>query len=251
MRRKIIVGNWKMNLDGKSVENLITGLVSRLGEFKHLDVGVAPPFVYLPMAVCLAKEKSLAIAAQNCYPESRGAFTGEISPPMLADIGVDMCIVGHSERRRYFNESNEFIARKVRTLIDNNIKPILCVGEKLEERDAGETLEVVGEQVRKCLSEVGSDEIGEVVLAYEPVWAIGTGRNATPEQAEEVHRFIRGIIGDMYGEDVSSEMRIMYGGSVKPDNAYDLIAKDEIDGALVGGASLALEQFVGIISKVL
>lgn len=250
MRRKIIVGNWKMNLNMEAASALIENILSSINNFKHIDIGIAPPFVYLQLAVDMAKNTSLTISAQNCYPKSSGAYTGEVSPSMLSDIGVKMCIVGHSERRQYFNESDDFISEKVRALLDIRISPILCLGETLEEREKGLTFKVVEKQVRNCLSLVKQDEILRVVIAYEPVWAIGTGRNATPEQADEVHEFIRNIITNIYDERISREVRIIYGGSVNPSNAYDLMSRENIDGALVGGASIRSDDFYEILRAI-
>lgn len=250
MRRKIIVGNWKMNLNMEAASALIENILSSINNFKHIDIGIAPPFVYLQLAVDMARNTSLTISAQNCYPKSSGAYTGEVSPSMLSDIGVKMCIVGHSERRQYFNESDDFISEKVRALLDIRISPILCLGETLEEREKGLTFKVVEKQVRNCLSLVKQDEILRVVIAYEPVWAIGTGRNATPEQADEVHEFIRNIITNIYDERISREVRIIYGGSVNPSNAYDLMSRENIDGALVGGASIRSDDFYEILRAI-
>jgi triosephosphate isomerase len=250
VRRKIIVGNWKMNLNMEAASALIENILSSINNFKHIDIGIAPPFVYLQLAVDMAKNTSLTISAQNCYPKSSGAYTGEVSPSMLSDIGVKMCIVGHSERRQYFNESDDFISEKVRALLDIRISPILCLGETLEEREKGLTFKVVEKQVRNCLSLVKQDEILRVVIAYEPVWAIGTGRNATPEQADEVHEFIRNIITNIYDERISREVRIIYGGSVNPSNAYDLMSRENIDGALVGGASIRSDDFYEILRAI-
>jgi len=250
VRKKIVVGNWKMNLNKGSASALIRDIKSRVDDFGHIDVGIAPPFVYLPLAVEMARNTSLIISAQNCYPKSSGAYTGEISPSMLSDIGVKMCIVGHSERRQYFSESDDFISEKVRSLLDVKINPILCVGETLEERENNKIFDIIEGQMKNCLSSVKEDDILRVLIAYEPVWAIGTGRNATPEQAEEVHKFIRSIISDIYDDKISEEIRIMYGGSVNPSNAYNLMSMKNIDGALVGGASIKSDDFCEILNSI-
>ncbi|MGQ9706072.1 MAG: triose-phosphate isomerase [bacterium] len=247
MRRKIVIGNWKMNLNKSSITDLITGILFEIGNLKDIDVGIAPPFVYLQLAVDMTMGTDLIVSAQNCYIRQSGAFTGEISPSMLSDIGVKMCIVGHSERRQYFREDDMFISEKIRALLDVGISPILCVGETLDERDNGKTFSVVDRQVRSCLSSVNKDEIVDVIIAYEPVWAIGTGRNATPEQAGEVHRFIRDVIINLYSNSFSNKIRIIYGGSVNPSNAYSLMAMEDVDGALVGGASINLNDFLLVL----
>jgi triosephosphate isomerase len=211
-----------------------------------VDVVLAPPFPALQRVGRALDGSGVALAAQNVHPEAQGAFTGEVSAGMLRDLGCAYAIVGHSERRGLFGETSEFVARKAAALLAAEIRPIVCVGETLEQREAGRTFDVVGEQLSESLSLVEGGRAPEVVVAYEPVWAIGTGRTATPEMAQEVHAFVRSQLRERFG-DAASELRIQYGGSVKPDNVRELMAQPDIDGALVGGASLAPKSFAEIV----
>lgn len=246
MRRWMIAGNWKMHNNKSEAVLLAKAIKEGTQGISGGDVVLAPPFTALQSVYETIVDSHVLLAAQNMYYEDKGAFTGEISPSMLKDIGCTYVIIGHSERRKYFHETDEAVNQKVKKSLATGIKPIVCVGETEDERNKGVTEFVVGVQVKKAL--YGIDNINEIVIAYEPVWAIGTGKNATPAEAEEVHRFIRNIIGDIYGE-VCNNTRVLYGGSVTSDNIGELINMEDIDGALVGGASLKSEGFIGIIKK--
>ncbi len=245
MRRKLIAGNWKMY---KTTAEAVA-LVEEIGKGAAgapSDVLVAPPYTSLVAVVAAAKGSSVAVAAQNMHWENSGAFTGEVSPLMLEGL-AQMVIIGHSERRQYFAETDEGVARKTKVALDNGLTPISCVGETLAEREAGRTMEVVGRQTDAILNAVSADEARKVVIAYEPVWAIGTGKVATPEQAQEVHAFIRSRIAAKHGKAVADVLRVLYGGSVKPDNVKGLMALTDVDGALVGGASLKADSFLKLV----
>jgi triosephosphate isomerase (TIM) len=246
MRRKLIAGNWKMFKTVAEavalVEEIKKGVAGAPG-----DALVAPPFTAIAAVVNAAKGSPVAVAAQNMHFEKEGAFTGEVSAPMLVDAGVTHVILGHSERRQYFGETDEGVAKKTTAALEANLLPISCVGETLAEREAGRTMEVVGRQTFAILDAVKADEARRVVIAYEPVWAIGTGKVATPEQAQEVHAFIRERIAAKHGQPVADVLRILYGGSVKPDNVKGLMALPDVDGALVGGASLKADSFLKLV----
>jgi triosephosphate isomerase len=248
-RTPLIAGNWKMNLGPEEATKLIKGIAEGINDIEGVEVLVAPPFTSLAAVKEAIGESPIFLAAQNMHWKKSGAFTGEISPQMLIEAGCSHVILGHSERRSLFKETNEMIDLKVNAAIAAGLIPIICVGETLEERDSGNTFEVVKEQLAGSLK--GLTDAGEMpnttILAYEPVWAIGTGRTATPDQAQEVHHFIRGWIIEAFDTDTADNTRILYGGSVKPDNAKDLMARPDIDGALVGGASLKVDSFMGII----
>jgi triosephosphate isomerase len=246
MRRKLIAGNWKMYKTTAEAVALVEAIKKGAAGAPG-DTLVAPPFTSLVAAVAAAKGSPVAVAAQNMHSEKEGAFTGEVSPTMLKDVGVTHVILGHSERRQYFAETDQGVARKTKAALDNGLLPISCVGETLAEREAGRTMEVVGRQVDAILDAVTADEAKKVVIAYEPVWAIGTGKVATPEQAQEVHAFIRQRIAAKHGKAVADVLRILYGGSVKPDNVKGLMALPDVDGALVGGASLKAESFLKLV----
>ena len=246
-RRPIIVGNWKMHNDVDATRALLSSLHERLGGFREVDVGVAPPYTSLMLASELLADNRILLAAQNVHYAEAGAFTGEISPGMLVALGVDLVIVGHSERRQYFGETDETVNLKVKASLSRGLGVIICVGETLEERERGRTLQKIFFQVRAALDGVDVADMPKVVLAYEPIWAIGTGRTATPAQAQDVHASIRGWLAAHYPAYVADELRILYGGSVKPANAASLLACPDIDGALVGGASLTAEAFGGIV----
>ena len=233
MRRKLIAGNWKM------YKTVVAGSAG--------DALVAPPFTAIAAVVAAAKGSPVAVAAQNMHFEKEGAFTGEVSAPMLVDAGVTHVILGHSERRQYFAETDDGVAKKTKSALAAGLLPISCVGETLAEREAGRTMEVVGRQMDAILAAVTADEAKKVVIAYEPVWAIGTGKVATPEQAQEVHAFIRSRIAAKHGQPVADVLRILYGGSVKPDNVKGLMALPDVDGALVGGASLKADSFLKLV----
>lgn len=246
-RIPLIAGNWKMyKLQGEAAD-LIHALLPIVNSTDYCEVAVCPPFTSLGLVANLVRGTKLSLGAQNCYPEKEGAFTGEISPAMLKDIGCKYTIVGHSERRKYFKETDEFINRKLLKLYEHDLIPVLCVGETLEERETGKQKEVVERQIKKGLADVPEEKMRITVIAYEPVWAIGTGKNATPEQAQEMHAFIRSLIGEIYNQNLTQSVRIQYGGSVKAANVKDLMAREDIDGALVGGASLKPDLFIPII----
>jgi triosephosphate isomerase len=248
-RTPLIAGNWKMNLGLEEATRLIKGIAEGIKDMEGVEVLVAPPFTSLAAVKEVIGKSPIFLAAQNMHWEKNGAFTGEISPQMLVEAGCSHVILGHSERRSLFKESNEMINLKVNAAITAGLIPIICIGETLEERDGGNTFDVVKEQLAgslKSLTDAG-EMPNTTILAYEPVWAIGTGRTATPDQAQEVHHFIRGWINEAFDRDSADSTRILYGGSVKPDNAKDLMARPDIDGALVGGASLKVDSFMGII----
>jgi len=248
MRRKVIAGNWKMNNDLKETQNLISKLSSGLPlDNLNCDVIVCPPFTSLFEAHTLLKGTKIKLGAQNMYYESSGAFTGEISVAMLKSVGCEYVILGHSERRTIFGETDELINNKIKKAISSGLKPIFCIGELLEEREAGITENIIEKQLKFGLKNISSEEIVNVIIAYEPVWAIGTGKTASPEQAEEVHKFIRSLIDEKYGESISQNIIIQYGGSVNSKNAKELLFQKNIDGALIGGASLKADSFIEII----
>jgi triosephosphate isomerase len=245
--KPLIAGNWKMHLDRAGAHALAESLVRSLpAPLEAADVALYPPYPYLADVLQAVAGTDITVGAQNMHPEDAGAFTGEVSGPMLLDVGATRVLCGHSERRHVFGETDEFVNRKVRAALAHDILPTLCVGETIEEREAGRTEEVVERHVRQGLAEIGAEHAGSVTVAYEPVWAIGTGLTATPEQAGEVHAFVRGLLRDLWGE-AGATVRILYGGSVKPQNAGALLATPEINGALVGGASLEADSFVRII----
>ncbi|MEW6356887.1 MAG: triose-phosphate isomerase [Planctomycetota bacterium] len=247
MRKPFIAGNWKMNMLADTGRGLVAQLKDRLHGVTNVEIGVCPPSPLLSAICEEARGSSIRVGGQNMYFEESGAFTGEISGAMLKSIGCAYVILGHSERRHIFGESDALVNAKVHAALAIGLKPILCVGEKLEQREAGRTEDVVGFQVVAGLYGVTADQMADVVIAYEPVWAIGTGKTATPEQAEEVHRFVREIIQEKYNEEIAKDLRIQYGGSVKPDNASALLGQPDIDGALVGGASLDAGSFSKIV----
>ncbi len=247
MRRALIAGNWKMNLDRGGAEALARALVEGTSEVNDRDILICPSFPLIPAVYTVVKGSNVWLGAQNMYFEKKGAFTGEVSADMLKSVGAEWVILGHSERRHIFKEDDELINKKVKSAIDQGLKPILCVGELLEERESGKTEDVVKRQVVEGLKDISVSDVLKVTIAYEPVWAIGTGKTATPEDADSIHSLIRSILKDLYSEEVSQKTRILYGGSVKPENIDSLMAKENIDGALVGGASLKAESFLRII----
>lgn len=248
MRKTVIAGNWKMNNDLKESEKLIVELKNLLqNEKPNCDVIVCPPYTSLSEASKLLKGSQIKLGAQNMHFEENGAFTGEVSASMLKSVGCEYVILGHSERRHIFGESNEMINKKIKKALSAGLKPIFCVGELLEDRENGSTNDVVKKQILKGLAEISADEMKNIIVAYEPVWAIGTGKTASPAQAQEVHEFIRDLIEITYSLEVANDLVIQYGGSVKPDNAKELISQKDIDGALVGGACLKADSFLGII----
>jgi triosephosphate isomerase len=247
-RTKIVAGNWKLNKTAQETRQGILSLRNKLaGINTSAVVAVFPPFVSLETAVDAAEGTTVHIGAQNVFWEESGAFTGEVSPGMLEAIGVEYVLIGHSERRALFGETDETVARRLERVLAGALKPIVCVGETLEEREGGRTEETLLRQVRGALGGVAPDHVGRITAAYEPVWAIGTGRTASPETANEAHTLIRGVIAAMFGRSAADEMSILYGGSVKPDNTAGLMAEGEIDGVLVGGASLDPAGFAAIV----
>ncbi len=228
---------------------LVEGLKNELKGQRAVDVVLCPPFTAIPKVAELLKDSDIRFGAQDLFWEEEGAYTGQVAPRMLKDLGCRFCIIGHSERRTYFGETNDTVNKKVKAALKHDLTPIMCVGERLEERDSGRTFDVVRSHLEGGLKGLTKEEVLKIVIAYEPVWAIGTGRNATPEQAQEVHKFIRELLKKAYGEDVSSKVRIQYGGSVKPDNIRAIIGGADVDGALVGGASLKVKDFAEIVRQ--
>ncbi len=249
MKKQFIAGNWKMNLTLEEARSLSRALCDSLAGSSSVDVGVFPSFVYLSEVCDVFSDSNIFVGAQNMSLEKSGAFTGEVSGSMLRDIGCTHVIIGHSERRIIYQESNSMINLKLKAALLNDLSPILCVGEKQEERDADKTREVVGDQLSEGLLNLSSEQVNKLTIAYEPVWAIGTGKTATPEQANEVHAFIRNAIRKKYDDDTAQRIRIQYGGSVNAENAKQLLGQSEIDGALVGGASLDSSSFFKIVSE--
>lgn len=247
MRKPIIAGNWKMNKIALEAVELAREVKKRAGHILDREIVLCPPFTLLSRVKEVIEGSLIRLGAQNMYWEVRGAFTGEVSPVMLKDAGCDFVILGHSERRRYFGETDEMVNRKTRTAFSNGLSPIVCVGETLEEREKGQTLKVIEKQVRSALSGLTRGESKALVLAYEPVWAIGTGKTATPSQAEEAQEFIRKLLGEMFGKENAQAIRILYGGSINPDNISSLMSCENVDGGLVGGASLDIESFMRIV----
>ena len=249
MRKKIVAGNWKMNNDIKKSLSLISDLLGKLPQ-TEAEVMIAPTFVNLIPSVEAVKNSKIEVIAQNMHFAESGAYTGEISADMLTSIGVKTTILGHSERRAYFNETDESLSKKVDTALKHGIRVVFCIGEELADRKANKHFEVVGNQIKNGLFHLPAEAWQHLVLAYEPVWAIGTGETATPAQAQEIHHFIRKTISDKYGKDVADNVSILYGGSVKPDNAKEIFAKEDVDGGLIGGAALKADDFVSIIKSI-
>jgi triosephosphate isomerase len=246
MRQTMVAGNWKMNGTTNSVRELVSGIKAGL-DGQSAEIVVCPPFVYVPVVAAEIADSAITLAAQNMSHEDAGAFTGEVSGPMLKDVGCEYVILAHSERRAMYGETDEVAASKYGAALKNNLKPIFCIGETLEEREQGITEDVVARQVDAIIDAEGVASLANAVLAYEPVWAIGTGKTATPEQAQSVHAFIRGRIADL-DAGIAEGLRILYGGSMNPGNAAELIAQPDIDGGLIGGASLKSEDFLAIIN---
>ena len=246
MRRPFIAGNWKMHLDLKGAMQLAVGLKRVLAEVSEADLAVFPPAPFLADVCDTLEGSNIAVGAQNMHPEPKGAFTGEISAPMLVSVGCTMVLVGHSERRDLFGEKDAFLNAKLSAALGAGLRPILCCGEHIEQREAGEAEAVVTRQLTESLDGFTADDMAAVTVAYEPVWAIGTGHTATPEQANKMHKVIRELLGERFGPSVAESTRILYGGSVKPGNAKALMAEPELDGGLVGGASLSVEDFAAI-----
>lgn len=249
MRIPFIAGNWKMYKTIDESIELINALKRSLYNVQNVEVAVCPPFTSLSDAREMLAGTEIALGAQNCYWLNEGAYTGEIAPSMLKNAGCKYVIIGHSERRTYFHETNETVNKKVHAVLAAGLNPIVCVGERLEERESNKTFDVIKDHIENGLKGVSSADMKKTVIAYEPVWAIGTGKNATPDQAEEVHAYIRQLLAKMFDKNISEEVRIQYGGSVKPENAYEIMHKPNVDGALVGGASLKAESFIEIVKK--
>jgi len=248
MRTPLIAGNWKMNSDSSSAAALARDIARRASEAPDAELLVCPPSVYLALVRNAIGDAPVGLGAQNMSCEPKGAYTGEISAGMLCDIGAQYVILGHSERRHIFGESDENVNKKTVAALAAGLRPIVCVGELLEEREADRTAEVIRTQFEGSLADVSAERMASVVLAYEPVWAIGTGKVATPEQAEQVHADLRKLLAERYNGEVAEVVRILYGGSVKPDNAAELLSQPNVDGALIGGASLQAEDFLAIAS---
>jgi len=231
---------------GEAIE-LVNRLKRELSGIESVDIAVAPPYTALSEIADMLTDTNIGLGAQDMYWEQGGAFTGEISPLMLKDIGVKYAIIGHSERRAYFGETNETVNKKLNAAFKAGLSPIMCVGERLEDREAKKTFEVIKDHIKGGLEGISNDAAAGIIIAYEPVWAIGTGKTATPQQAQEAHKYIRGLLAEMYGRELAEQIRIQYGGSVKPNNIKELIAEEDIDGALVGGASLKPDDFIAIV----
>ena len=249
-RLQIVAGNWKMNLDFEAGRDLIISVRDKLGPVEQLVV-FCPPFIHLKTAAMQLKDvRNVKLGAQNCHQSDKGAFTGEVSAGMLRSVGCEFVILGHSERREFFGENEDLLAEKLKTALKNNLRPIFCCGEKLESRDAGTHTQTVENQLSGAIfKHFSAEEFEKMIIAYEPVWAIGTGRTATPEQAQEMHAFIRQLIKKKYGGDVAEQTSILYGGSCKASNARELFAQPDVDGGLIGGASLDADEFVTIANS--
>ena len=249
MRKKVIAGNWKMNMLPNETINFIEGLSQEIKDVKN-EIILCVPYTDLFYALLTAQNTNIKIGAQNMHWKEKGAYTGEISGQMLKSIGVEYVIIGHSERRQYFAETDETVNLKVKSALENNLKPIICVGETLEQREHGETEKIIESQIKLALKDLTKEQIRAIIIAYEPVWAIGTGKTATPEEANNVIKYIRKQIKELYNEEIAENIIIQYGGSVKASNAEELFNMSDIDGALVGGASLNLKEFSEIVNKV-
>lgn len=247
MRDKIVAGNWKMNNDLSETEALLNDLIAMVPN-THVRVMVAPTFVNLHQAFKVLKGNAIEVIAQNMHQEASGAFTGEISAKMLKSVGVNTVILGHSERRAYFGETDELLAAKVNTALENDMEVVFCFGEELQDRKSGNHFAIVENQLKNALFHLNIADWKGIILAYEPVWAIGTGETASPDQAQEMHAFIRKTISTKFGSEVGAEVAILYGGSVKPANAAEIFAKEDVDGGLIGGAALKAADFVAIIN---
>lgn len=245
MRKTLIAGNWKLNGSGESITELLKGIVAGLPETESLSVAVCPPYIYIPMVADILSDQRVMVGSQNVAAHAKGAYTGEISAGMLSEFGCQYGLVGHSERRSLYNEADADVAVKFKALSDSGIIPVLCVGETLEERDQGVTESVVSRQIQAVIDQHGIAAFAAAVIAYEPVWAIGTGRTATPEQAQDVHAAIRTLLAT-YDKAIADTVQIVYGGSMNPGNAAELLAMSDIDGGLIGGASLNADDFLAI-----
>ena len=249
MRKNIVAGNWKMNNDLAQTQELIADLKKQVSADPAATIIVAPTYTNLYPAFEALKDTPISVAAQNMHQNANGAFTGEISAAMLKSVGVETVILGHSERRAYFKESNELLAEKVNTALENDMTVIFCFGEELEDRKADKHFDLVQSQLKESLYHLSKESWKNIILAYEPVWAIGTGETASPEQAQEMHAFIRKSVADAYGSEIAEDVSILYGGSCKPGNAKEIFANKDVDGGLIGGASLKAEDFLAIVNS--
>jgi triosephosphate isomerase (TIM) len=249
MRKPFIAGNWKMNKTAAEAADLVSKLRENVGDFKDADILICPSYTSLAAAQEAIKDSAIELGAQNMHWENQGAFTGEISPVMLKGIGVKFVIIGHSERRKYFSETNQEVNKKIKAAISADLLPIVCVGETLEQREEGQEKEVIESQLKEGFDSLSEADLEKITVAYEPVWAIGTGKTATGQQAEQMHSFIRNWFRKNFSDQAAEKMRLLYGGSVKPVNIKELISNENIDGALVGGASLKAQDFTEIIKN--
>jgi len=249
MRKTIIAGNWKMYKTLKDGQELAVALRRDLFQIENVDIIVCPPFTLLSFLADALETSNIALGAQDCYWQDEGAFTGEVSPKMIKDAGCLYVIIGHSERRQFFGETNETVNKKIKAALLQGLTPIMCVGEMLAEREKELTFKVLEDHVKNGLKDISAEDMLKIVIAYEPVWAIGTGKTATPDQAQEAHKYIRDLLVKMYNSEVADNIRIQYGGSVKPDNITELMKQPDVDGGLVGGASLAAASFAEIVKK--
>jgi triosephosphate isomerase len=247
VRKKLVAGNWKMHTTAASAKDLAVAIVRGIALQSGIDVALCPPYPYLALVGEVLRGSKVALGAQNLYPEKEGAFTGEVSPTMLLDVGCRYVILGHSERRHKLGESNDFVNHKVRVALNAGLQVILCLGETLAQREAEQTEAILWTQIESSFKDVPADQLANMVIAYEPVWAIGTGRNASAEQAQAAHAFIRAQIASLYGEESARALPIQYGGSAKPENVASLLQQPDVDGALVGGASLKADSFIAIV----
>ena len=250
MERKVIIaGNWKMNKTAAAGKELVEALKPLVADVKEAEIVVCPPFTTLNSVVAAAAGSNIKVGAQNVHWAENGAFTGEISAEMLVSSGVEYVIIGHSERRQYFGETDATVNARMKAALKAGLKVIVCVGETLEEREGNKTSEVIGRQIKEGFADIAAADMANVIVAYEPVWAIGTGKTATPEMAEETHKFIRETVSAIFGGDVAGALRIQYGGSMKPENARELVAQADIDGGLIGGAALKADSFAKLITE--
>lgn len=249
MRKTIIAGNWKMHKTLKEGQELVVALRRELYQVENIDIVVCPPFTSLSYLADALETSNIMIGAQDVYWQEEGAFTGEVSAVMLKDAGCKYVIIGHSERRQFFGETNQAVNNKLKAALKQGLTPIVCVGESLKEREAGKTFGVLEDHINNGLSEISELDVLKLAVAYEPVWAIGTGKTATPAQAQEAHKYIRGLLEKLYNNKVAASVRIQYGGSVKPDNIAELMQQPDVDGALVGGASLKADSFASIVKQ--
>ncbi|MCG8412561.1 MAG: triose-phosphate isomerase [Bacteroidales bacterium] len=246
MRKNIVAGNWKMNKIFPEGIELIKEIKEKSKELQNVKLIVAPPYIFLNEAGTILSDKQIGLGAQNCSNKINGAYTGEISPEMLTSTNTEYVILGHSERRTYYNETDELINEKIKICIDNRLKPIICCGEVLQEREDNKHFDVIEKQIHGMLKDISEEQIDDIIIAYEPVWAIGTGKTASSEQAQEMHQFIRNIVSKLYNNETANNISILYGGSCKPTNAKELFSNPDVDGGLIGGASLKANDFIEI-----